>query len=620
MEPDSTLDGAGASRERPVGECGSAGTAAPAHEPPAGTPRLGKYEVVEPLGAGASGRVFKCYDPDRNRYVAVKVALDEIRAPDKRDAFLRHAELAATVEHENLCPIYEIGLASGRPFLVSPYYESGTLAQRMRNHPVAPVRDTLDRVFELARGLGALHTAGIVHRALKPDNIFIDGDTLVVSDYGWARSDGTAGHPAAGANRYMAPEQWRPGGAFVIGPRSDVFSLGAILYEMLTGTHPFPWLSAEVLAQGVGVWAQRLRLPSEAYPGLDTRLNPLCLRALETVPNDRYASAQVFADEIDRIRRIVDAERHITAAEDFKQAEEYYYGAPGIPRDPDRARRLFERAAAQGYAPAQNSLGSLYQYALGVPRDYQTACELYEKAAAQGDARAQNNLGYMYLKGLGVPRDNRTARELYEKAAAQGDAAGLYSLGCLYLHELGVPLDYQKALELYVKSAAQGYAKAQNGLGFMYLEGLGVPQDYAKALELFELSAKQGFAVAQNSLGFMYLKGLGVPLDYTKARFYFEKAQAQGNAQAYSSLGYMYQYAMGVEQDFRKARELFEKAVKKGLAEAYYNLGYVYHNGLGVKKDYAKARQLYEAAAARGDEDAQTALEKMDAPKKPGRR
>ncbi|WP_261361927.1 protein kinase domain-containing protein [Frigoriglobus tundricola] len=564
--------------------------------------------------------MFKCYDPDRDRFVAVKVALDEIRAPAERDAFLHHAERAAAIEHENLCAVYEIGLASGRPFLVMPYYESGTLAQWMRANPVAPVRATLDRIFGLARGLGTLHTAGIVHRALKPDNIFIDGDKLVVSDYGWARADGTAASPAGGVNRYMAPEQWRPGGAFVPGPRSDVFSLGAILYELLTGTHPFPWLSAEVLAQGVGVWAQRLRLPSEAYPGLDTRLNPLCLRALETNPNDRYASAHAFAEEIDRIRRLVDAERLITTVEDFKQAEAYYYGAPGVPRDPDRARRLFERAAAQGYAPAQNSLGSLYQYALGVPRDYEKACELYELAAAQGDARAQNNLGYMYLKGLGVPRDYRMARELYEKAVAQGDAAGQYSLGCLYLHELGVPLNYARALELYVQSAAQGYAKAQNGLGFMYLEGLGVPQDYAKALELFELSAKQGFAVAQNSLGFMYLKGLGVPLDYTKARYYLEKAQAQGNAQAYSSLGYMYQYGMGVEQDFRKARELFEKAMKKGLAEAFYNLGYMYHNGLGLKKDYAKARQLYESAAARGDEDAQKALEKMDAPKKPGRR
>ena len=619
MEPDSTLDGAGASWERPAGEHVPDGTSAATHEPPAAQ-RLGKYEIIEPLGTGTLGRVFKCYDPDRHRLVAVKVALIEIGTQEERDEFLQRAELAATIEHENVSPIYEIGLASGRPFLVTPYYVQGTLAQRMRAQAVAPVRDTLDRVFGLARGLGTLHLAGIVHHALKPDNIFLDGDKLVVTDYVWARSAGPGAHSTGSVNRYMAPEQWRPSAAFVIGPRSDVFSLGAILYELLTGTHPFPWLTAEVLAQGIGAWAQRLRLPSEAYPGLDTRLNPLCLRALETNPSDRYASAQAFAEEIDRIRRLVDAERLITAVEDFKQAETYYYGAPGVPRDPDRARRLFERAAAQGYAPAQNSLGSLYQYALGVPRDYEKACELYELAAEQGDARAQNNLGYMYLKGLGVPRDYQQARDLYEKAVAQGDAAGQYSLGCLYLHALGVPLDHAKALELYVKSAAQGYAKAQNGLGFMYLEGLGVPKDYEKAIELFELSAKQGFAVAQNSLGFMYLKGLGVELDFAKARYYLEKAQAQGNAQAYSSLGYMYQYGMGVHQDFRKARELFEKAMKKGLAEAYYNLGYMHHNGLGMKKDYAKARQLYEAAAARGDEDAQDALEKMDGPRKPGRR
>lgn len=574
--------------------------------------RIGDYEVVEELSSGGFGRVFKCADHELDMYVAVKVARDEIVTADKREEFLQHANWASSVQHVCLCPIYKVGVEDGRPYVVMPFFEGGSLAQWKRQNRLPPITDALDRLLGLVRALAVLHDAGFVHYALKPTNILVDGSRFVITDHAWAS---LAGDPATahsrGTNRYMAPEQWRSGSPHLTGPRSDIFSLGVMLFELLTNSHPYPWLTEDVLAQGVAAWTHKPRAPSEVLYGLDRRLDTLCLGALSIVPGDRYASAQAFAHELEECRAQVAAGLLITAEEDFKRGEQYYYGCPGTPRDPKRARKLFERAAAQGYAPAQNSLGTMYQHALGVPRDYVRACELYQKAADQGDARAQNNLGYMYLKGFGVEKDYGMAYKLYAKAAKQGDAAGQYNLGSIYLHALGVPLNYEKARLLYEKAAEQGFAKAQNGLGFMYLEGLGVEKDYVTARVYFAQAARQGFGMAQNCLAFTYLKGLGVEKDYNKARILFEKAVLQGIPQAYNGLGYMYQYGLAVDQDFAKARELFLKAAKKGLAEAHFNLGYMYEHGLGVKKDLIKARALYLKATTHGDEDAQKALERM---------
>jgi TPR repeat protein len=573
---------------------------------------IGRYEIVEELGRGAVGCTYRCLDRERNRYVAVKIALEDIPSAEERDRFLRRAERVMTIRHQHICPIEDYGSDGTRPFIVSPFVDGGNLADWRRANRLPPIPEALDRVLGLVRGVAALHSAGIVHRALKPSNILVDGDHLLITDHGWAATEDDETARNLSASRYMSPEQWRTGGLHRIGPRSDLFTIGILLFELLTNAHPYPWLTEDVLAQGVAAWTQKPRAPSEVLYGLDQRLDALCLAALPLVPGDRYASAEAFGEEIVKCRESVSAGLLITAKEDFDKGERFYYGAPGTPRDPKKARGFFERAAAQGYAPAQNSLGCLYQHALGVPRDYERACELYQKAADQGNARAQNNLGYMYLKGFGVERSLATAFKLYKKAARQGDAAGQYNLGSMYMHAMGVPLNYDLARQYYEMAADQGFAKAQNGLGFMFLEGLGVEVDYEIARAYFEMAAKQGFGLAQNSLGYMYLKGFGVEIDYAVARQLFEKAAGQGIAQAYNALGYMHQYGLSIEQNFAKARELFEKAAKKGLPEAFYNLGFMYQNALGVRRNPDRARSLYEKAAARGDEDAQKALEKMD--------
>ena len=177
----------------------------------------------------------------------------------------------------------------------------------------------------------------------------------------------------------------------------------------------------------------------------------------------------------------------------------------GVPQDDVQAAKWLAKAAAQGSAMAQFTLGRLYSWGRGVSQDDVQASKWFEKAAAQGNALAQVFLGWQYLYARGVPLDFVQAARWFEKGAAQGNADAQFALGRLYS-----PQDYVQARQWYEKAAAQGNADAQVGLGQLYRDGHGVPQDYVQARQWFEKAAAQGYATAQANLGSLYLNGLGV--------------------------------------------------------------------------------------------------------------
>ena len=273
--------------------------------------------------------------------------------------------------------------------------------------------------------------------------------------------------------------------------------------------------------------------------------------------------------------------------------------------DYEKAADLYQKAAVQGEARAQNNLGDYYYYGNGVSQSYEKAVEWYQKAAAQGYAIAQNNLGDCYEYGEGVPKDLRKAVEWWQKAAEQGYASAQYNLGVCYSHGIGVSEDYGKAVEWYQKAAEQGNADAQYNLGCCYKDGEGVPKDLRKAVEWYQKAAAQGYASAQNNLGDCYYHGNGVSQSYEKAVEWWQKAAAQGDASAQCNLGYCYEYGKGVSKDYGKAVEWYQKAAEQEDAVAQYNLGYCYEEGYSVPKDYGKAVEWYQKAAEQEDADAQ---------------
>lgn len=263
--------------------------------------RIGRFEVLQLLGGGGFGVVYRARDPQLDREVAVKVLRPEaLGGPEARERFLREARAAARVRHANLCPLYEAHADGPEPYLVLALLRGPTLDAwlRERGGPL-PAGEAARLTRKLAVALAALHAAGIVHRDLKPANVLLDNGEPIVTDFGLARLGGDAALTQAGVvlgtPAYMAPEQ-AAGATHEVGPGADVYALGVVLYEMLAGRLPYHGSITEVLAQAArGEPAP----PSTHQPATDRRLEAICLTALAKDPARRFPSMDAFAAALD---------------------------------------------------------------------------------------------------------------------------------------------------------------------------------------------------------------------------------------------------------------------------------------------------------------------------------
>jgi TPR repeat protein len=282
-----------------------------------------------------------------------------------------------------------------------------------------------------------------------------------------------------------------------------------------------------------------------------------------------------------------------------------YYKGRGVSKNLEEAVKWFRKAAEQGGAEAQCSLGVCYTTGEGVAKDTTEAVKWYRKAAEQEYARAQFNLGLCYAKGEGVAKDSTEAVKWYRKAAEQGGAEAQYNLGVCYATGEGVAKDSTEAVKWYRKAAEQGDARAQYSLGFCYANGEGVAKDTTEAVKWCRKAAEQGDALAQYSLGFCYANGEGVAKDSTEAVKWFRKAAEQGGAEAQYNLGVCYATGEGIAKDTTEAVKWYRKAAEQGDARAQFSLGVCYANGEGVAKDSTEAVKWFRKAAEQGDADAQ---------------
>lgn len=287
--------------------------------PAIGLPRtFGRFEIHRELGQGAMGTVYLALDTRLQRQVALKFPkFSEHADPSLLERFYREARSAATLRHPNICPVYDADCVDGTHFIAMAYIQGRPLSAFIdRQSPPNP-RMTALAVRKIARAVYEAHQHGIVHRDLKPSNILVDDrNEPIVMDFGLARVAGQSlGAPSAaggslaaladleqtqqgeiiGTPRYMSPEQAR-GAIAEVGPASDIFSLGAIFYEMLTGKPPFEGQSlTELLSQVISVEPP---LPAALRPEIDPGLEAICLRMLAKRPQDRYASMREVADAI----------------------------------------------------------------------------------------------------------------------------------------------------------------------------------------------------------------------------------------------------------------------------------------------------------------------------------
>jgi Tol biopolymer transport system component len=277
--------------------------------------RLGPYEIVSAIGAGGMGEVYRARDPRLKREVAIKVLPSSFSSdPQRLHRFEQEAIAAGALNHPNILAVHDIGQQDGSPYIVSELLDGATLRERLRSGPL-PIRKAVDYGQQIASGLAAAHDKGIVHRDLKPENIFVTNDGRVkILDFGLAkltRSEGSESGEALtqtvqsdpgtvlGTVGYMSPEQVRGKPADA---RSDLFSFGAILYEMLSGKRAFHGESpAETMSAIVKEEPPELTETNRSVP---LALERIVRHCLEKNPTERFQSARDIAFDLEMVSSV----------------------------------------------------------------------------------------------------------------------------------------------------------------------------------------------------------------------------------------------------------------------------------------------------------------------------
>jgi len=461
----------------------AAGTKAAARACPA--PAVEGYEILHELGRGGMGVVYQARQVALKRIVALKMILDAAHAgTEQRLRFRAEAEAIASLQHPNIVQIYDWGEQDGRPFFALEFIDGGSLDRRLGGTPLPPA-EAAALIETLAHAMHAAHQRGIIHRDLKPANVLLAATGAPkITDFGLAKQlDSQLAHTVSGAilgtPSYMAPEQ-AAGKGDRIGPGTDVYALGAILYETLTGRPPFKGPSAWDTMQQV--MADEPVPPSKLQPKLPRDLETICLKCLAKDPAQRYASAADLAEDLRR----------------------YQAGEPIQARPMALWRRLWKWAERR---PARAFIGVLGGVAV-----IRIALSVWYSAGLLEDARQQARTAQAETRSQRA--DLRTAYlQLAELQGRQGEAAALdasaakllalepetgsacYQLSRAYALAAGAPVSLQPRQEALAARAMELLARART---------LGAFQDRARVTQL---EADDAFRALRDRADFRELLG-----------------------------------------------------------------------------------------------------------------
>src|SRR5690349_20428444 len=283
---------------------------------------IAHYRIVEPIGAGGMGAVYKAYDNKLQRVVALKLLPSEYVSQDeRRRRFFQEARAASALNHPHILTIYEVGEDEGRPYIAMEYVEGATIRQKIAKNGL-PLRETLDIAIQIASGLARAHELGIIHRDLKPENLMVNRDGFAkILDFGLAklvaerdrafvadseqktliRGIETESGTLMGTVNYMAPEQLL---GQRVDRRCDVFSFAVVLCEMLTGSAPF--VHENRIDTMHAILRLNPRLRRAEGPELPIDLQRILTKALSQTPKDRYQSVDELAAELKTLKRELD--------------------------------------------------------------------------------------------------------------------------------------------------------------------------------------------------------------------------------------------------------------------------------------------------------------------------
>jgi serine/threonine protein kinase len=310
---------------------------------------ISHYRILEKLGSGGMGVVYKAEDTRLNRLVALKFLPEElVKSPQGLERFQREARAASALNHPHICTIHDIDEAEGRPFIAMELLEGASLRSRIQGRPL-PVREIVELGVQLADALDAAHSKGILHRDIKPENIFVSPrGTAKLLDFGIAKLVAeqanetiptitlpawvTAPGVAVGTVAYMSPEQVRGEWLDV---RTDLFSFGVVLYEMATGMKPFSGATSGAVCTEIQTKAPTA--PVRLNPDVPTELEQIINKALEKEARLRYQSAKEILVDLERLRRSLTSGAKALESRRIEQASIAVLPFENLSPDPDNA-------------------------------------------------------------------------------------------------------------------------------------------------------------------------------------------------------------------------------------------------------------------------------------------
>jgi serine/threonine protein kinase len=366
---EATADGSASAAAADVDFLPAGGAARPAPLLASGQ-TFGRYQVVRLLGRGAMGAVYLAYDAQLQRHVALKTPSlgDSVSAVSR---FLREARAAAQLRSPYICPVYDVGQIGGVHYLSMAFIDGQPLSKAIAEKRLTDPRAVAELAQKVARGLQKAHEQGIIHRDLKPDNIMIDADgEPIVMDFGLARRTDdvhlTTPGRLVGTPAYMSPEQV-DGDPNKIGPATDIYSLGVVLYEMLAGRRPFQGSLTSILRQ---IGSESPPRPSAVNPALGqgSPLEGVCLTMMARAPADRYPSMAAVADALDQLsgRKRPSAERRSLWARLSSWSRGLFASRPQAPAAGNSQERTL--AASGQAAPAPSKTPQTTDQTIDLPR------------------------------------------------------------------------------------------------------------------------------------------------------------------------------------------------------------------------------------------------------------
>jgi serine/threonine-protein kinase len=348
--------------------------------------RLGRYELVAELGKGAMGTVYKALDPLLERAIAIKTIniADDEQMAEYEARFYQEAKVAGRLNHPNIVTVYDVATSDNMPYLAMELLEGHELGRLLSSRQPLAVAHALDIAAQVADGLAYAHERGVVHRDIKPANIMVSPEGLVkIADFGIARmrSVERAGDnaPVLGSPRYMSPEQVLRKRAE---QRSDIFSLGVVLYEMLTGTPPFAGVDLNAIVfQIVNLVPPA---PSTLRPDVPQMVDFIVAKMLAKAPDDRYSTARQLAGDLRECRRQLDAPLPLSSLDIFK---------PSVVRlDPEAAQPLLEQSYPQARQSDRRTFVPEAESSLGLSKEFDSLSATARLAANTGLAAEFDDL------------------------------------------------------------------------------------------------------------------------------------------------------------------------------------------------------------------------------------